>query len=221
MKIRELFETTEEFGSSAVGMTILYIFEGGQAFPRVAPSELVDNIKRIISEVSNIKNVSIIDISGGRLKLTLNNIGVNIAGDRTEQVRIYHEIVNELNKQLNLDLELYDDSSIEYWGIVCHGYPPFKLDCEYVYIWCKPNMKLTNIDKLIKGDEITFNRCETIVGNVLSLLRIKHDSLFLFSNTKPVPEWIPIVTSHLKGNKDILDCQDELIDAGFKEYAKL
>jgi hypothetical protein len=32
---------------------------------------------------------------------------------------------------------------------------------------------------------------------------------------------LKIIDKHLKGDKDILECQEELIEAGFKEYAKL
>jgi hypothetical protein len=33
--------------------------------------------------------------------------------------------------------------------------------------------------------------------------------------------WIPIVTKHLDGDKDILECKTDLIEAGYKELAKI
>jgi hypothetical protein len=34
-------------------------------------------------------------------------------------------------------------------------------------------------------------------------------------------EWAEIIENHLVADRDILECQEELIDKGFKEYAKL
>jgi hypothetical protein len=79
-------------------------------------------------------------------------------------------------------------------------------------------MSLSHLDKYI-------DYCPTLIvprkykGPILSLLKInglKKVSMDL--EQIPISE---IVKKHLSRNRDILECQTELIEAGFKEYAKL
>lgn len=64
-----------------------------------------------------------------------------------------------------------------------------------------------------------------ISGGLLGLLKIKGLSAvqYGFSSGDPLDRALTIVDKYLpvKSAEDIMDCQDELIDAGLKEYAKL
>ena len=55
-----------------------------------------------------------------------------------------------------------------------------------------------------------------IKSNILGLLQIKH--LKTVKNSHPA---FIILSKHLNGDKDILECQEELISNGYKEFAKL
>lgn len=79
--------------------------------------------------------------------------------------------------------------------------------------------------KYIKGmgeaSEIYCDNCP-IESNILGLILVKSLHKFSFEDFKgdhhPVEN---IINSHLQGNRDVLECQEELIEKGFKEYAKL
>lgn len=60
-----------------------------------------------------------------------------------------------------------------------------------------------------------------IQGNVLGVFNIK--GLKRIIGDVPSPQWVKIVNKHLASGNDgaVYDCQEELIDAGLEEYAKL
>ena len=76
-----------------------------------------------------------------------------------------------------------------------------------------------NIHKKIKCDTLTINFIgDKVSDSVLGLLMFKH---LKFYNNSQSDLWIPIIKKYFNSSKDILDCQEELIENGLKEYAKL
>jgi hypothetical protein len=87
--------------------------------------------------------------------------------------------------------------------------------------YCSGN-KLTSlkgIHKQIKyiGDFATFDG-NPIKSHMLGLLKIDGLRHIYYIDNKPVQN---IINKHLKGDKDIFACQEELIEAGFPEFAQL
>ena len=70
--------------------------------------------------------------------------------------------------------------------------------------------------KEVRG-EIYLNDCHELKSNMLGLMLVK-GLLGIEFNNNEIEE---IFNRHLQGERDILDCQEELITNGFKEYAKL
>jgi hypothetical protein len=60
-----------------------------------------------------------------------------------------------------------------------------------------------------------------IKSNILGLLLVKNMSNIQFNKEDIGAQALQIVQQNLLKNKDILECQEELIEAGLKEYAKL
>lgn len=84
------------------------------------------------------------------------------------------------------------------------------------------NNKLTNlhnIHKLISFTHMGFINAEgnPIVSHILGAFKVKNITN-LYIDNKQVSK---IVNRHLRGDRDILACQQELIEAGFEEYAQL
>ena len=71
--------------------------------------------------------------------------------------------------------------------------------------------------KEVKG-YINLNFCSELKSNMLCLLLVKGLQTIFFDTNYEVQY---IFNRHLIGERDILDCQEELITKGFKEYAKL
>jgi hypothetical protein len=88
---------------------------------------------------------------------------------------------------------------------------------------------LKGIEKnLIADVSIDLLNLKMITGGVLSILKIKNPSIYIgydhvnSTNTSEwTSKWIEILKDHLYGDKNILACQEELIDNGFKDYAEL
>ena len=76
-------------------------------------------------------------------------------------------------------------------------------------------ISLANIHNLIFCKKLRLGMTKNIKSNVLGLLNMKSDINFLLREP-----WTQIVEKYLH-DKDILECQEELIDAGLKDYAKL
>ena len=84
------------------------------------------------------------------------------------------------------------------------------------------NTKITSLKgigknylKEVRGT-IYLNFCTRLESNMLGLLLVKGLQRIYFDNN----EIEEIFNRHLQGERDILDCQEELITNGFKEYAK-
>jgi hypothetical protein len=107
--------------------------------------------------------------------------------------------------------------------VLANGIPKFEIDYEMVIVYVKPGDTFSGIEKIITlSKEMHFNHCRNVKGNVLSLLKLNTSDLSLFSDDGSGDlEWITIVEKHFNGDKDVLECQEELIEAGYKEYAKL
>ena len=78
-----------------------------------------------------------------------------------------------------------------------------------------PIRHLTNIHKMIRSvKHISFSGCP-IKSNILGLMMI--DNLDWVTGDSPV---FKILYDHLQSDRDVLACQEEMILAGYKEFAK-
>lgn len=88
--------------------------------------------------------------------------------------------------------------------------------------WAKP-FTLKAIDKHFPNARlIHFYKPSKIIGNVLGLLKIKSLQQLTWEGQGVMPEWLKIINDHLLSpERSIMDCQEELMDAGLEEYAQL
>lgn len=87
-----------------------------------------------------------------------------------------------------------------------------------------PNLSYANADKYFKhiGGALKINRFYK--GPLLSFLKIENFEKIYCSyedENEPTRRACDIVTEHLKGDRNILKCQKELIQNGLKDFAKL
>lgn len=82
---------------------------------------------------------------------------------------------------------------------------------------------LHNIHKQIKHIGGTLTLSDTIKSNVLGVVMIKELKGILFAAaTTPEQKGVAnIINKHLAGDRNVHACQEELIEAGLKEFAKL
>jgi hypothetical protein len=100
---------------------------------------------------------------------------------------------------------------------------PRMVDNEFIAHHCELT-SLHNIHKHIdyigsdKSFTVDFDLTDNpIKSHVLGLLKIKGNFTVKLSNVKVKK----IINKYLRGNRNMLECQQELIDAGFEEFAQL
>ena len=77
---------------------------------------------------------------------------------------------------------------------------------------------LHNIHKMVKKmNGVIYLRDNPITSHILGVLLIEGCELIILD----YPKVHNIINKHLKGDRDVFACQEELIEAGFDEYAKL
>jgi hypothetical protein len=76
---------------------------------------------------------------------------------------------------------------------------------------------LPSIDYLPKSaNEINLNACDKI-RNILKIFQVRGIKIFSFYHNQP--SMVNIINKYLP-TRDVIGCQDELIEAGFEEYAR-
>lgn len=108
--------------------------------------------------------------------------------------------------------------------VISNNMPSFPIFCRKdILISCK-NLKTFNGAENIKNSEVLLLKdTKKWVGPVLGLLKSPAKSRIYCQNGpgQPDPGWFEILKRHWDSDRDILDCQEELITAGFKDYAKI
>lgn len=82
---------------------------------------------------------------------------------------------------------------------------------------------LKDIHKKLSCKMIRMFAWENISSNVLGLLQVKGLVKLEYNKERESfgLKWLEIIKRHLQGDKDVMECREELIAAGFKDYAKL
>jgi hypothetical protein len=98
--------------------------------------------------------------------------------------------------------------------------PKQVVEWDYITVDCSSSIRLANIHKLLKCEKLDIIHAYRITGNILGIILIdKNISLNIYDTNGA--EWMKIVYGYRDGSGDILECQEELITKGFRQYAKL
>lgn len=101
--------------------------------------------------------------------------------------------------------ELYNLPNVEHLGFIRCTFNTLQFDKE---------------DDLSGIEYLNFNNCKFNCG-LLGLLKSNLKLKAINRGYDKVGKALDIVVKHMKGNRDLAECAEELIDAGFEEYAKL
>ena len=225
MKIRELFET--QLTSRAASVQLHY---GFTCFANSIHSvrTKVDEIRSAIAKKASTNSSTVICIiSTAQRSFTVSLI---IPLSEIDSLSLYRaDVLSVLNEYIHSDNIREDEDdhmcTLDFLG----EFPklPHKLsfENESIYINTYPlessdKYSISGIDKYIgECNYLEICNAQNIVGGVLGIFRIKDAYQIRITFAKIKPEWVTIVEKHLK-SKDILQCQEDLIDAGLKDYAK-
>ena len=103
---------------------------------------------------------------------------------------------------------------------------PLIVEADVTISTCPNLTTLAGIGKrYLKEIHGTFGITTSITSNILGILTIKHLENFYFfpktPSTQRTNDAANILKLHFDGDKDIMECHEELVKAGLKEYAKL
>ena len=136
-------------------------------------------------------------------------------------VRTIDEFTSEMHNFLSSngdEFEFTDGSSI----LTSLGMPTTPMDWEHGLIYIEKGDSLKGIEKLVSlCDSVSFDDCHNLETGLLNLMKIPKKVTVYFDGIPTKAPWIKIVTKHLMGERNLLDCKEELMNAGYKEYAKL
>jgi hypothetical protein len=83
-------------------------------------------------------------------------------------------------------------------------------------------MSLHNIHKILRCDTLQIDYDERVTDSALGLVLIPGIRVLRFLDLLQDRSWIGIIQKHIHNkNKDVLECQEELITNGYRKYAKL
>jgi hypothetical protein len=107
---------------------------------------------------------------------------------------------------------------------ITYGLPEFNVDTSsIIYLGTNgvsaPPSSLHNIHKIISSPHIIIDVPRQVKDSVLGLLLIK--KLEKLEEGRFIDKWCGIVIKHFNIDKDMLECQEELITNGLRQYAKL
>ena len=212
-------------------MKIRELFENVNNIPVIHFAIAMENVQ---DATDNIKTFT------GNVKWLLRNIAeqnIKCTNDK-ENLEVAIEIHNpstllKIDTINNLIIQCAEDL-----GEIAMGVPPL-IKCNYppsidinlpgsssvecILDITQPNTSLKDISKHVSGIEtLTVRNCQNATGllGLVNLKNVGYLDLRANKNAHTLLQAEAIIQKHLQNGQDILECQEELIDAGLKEYAK-
>jgi hypothetical protein len=153
-------------------------------------------------------------------------IGLIIPERELDAIHIYVDDIKFVLKQyLDMQHVKEDDDDRRCDVFLYDDFPKLEhlINFPAIYLTATTSASLKGIHKAIgECDWLSIEKCENIKSSVLGLVILaKKMPVTLKCSSGNLPDWVPILNRHLTGDKDILECQEELITNGLKEFAKL
>lgn len=163
--------------------------------------------------------------SGGELILTIDLPDTNANLSSSHIHNTSRNVLKVIDDLLDTQLENRNIDGI-YLTFRRELEPNVKTDWPYIQFYLPHSnpISLENIHLKIPQCKtlIFFHSIDKIESNVLGLLKIKTlNHITIWPSLSTNLEWYSILDKHFRSDKDLFACQEELIDAGYKDYAEL
>jgi hypothetical protein len=134
------------------------------------------------------------------------------------------DLVNELTLLYKEKIGSYSVFEPNPWAASLYVNLPTSsvFDCDFEAFITRVNNKTAkNIHKTLLNLEHLMFQDSLFNGPVLGTMLMPHlKSVGLEFHLEP-PDWIKIINAQLKGDRDLLECKTQLIEAGYAEMAKI
>ena len=107
-------------------------------------------------------------------------------------------------------------------AVQCDGFPKIMVGADKLAMTCvDARTSLTGIEKTVNVQKLRIVSPDKVKSGVLSLFSVKRlYNLTSAAPVKPLP-WMQIVNNHLDSpDRDMMECQEELIQAGLKDLTR-
>jgi hypothetical protein len=136
----------------------------------------------------------------------------------------YHNFVDDFIKSIeklinidNVDIDISTTPKLKIKEL-----PNFPIFAKHIIFGLVKPMSLHNIHKILHCDTLQIDYDERVTDSALGILLIPDIRVLRFLDLLQDRSWIGIIQKHIHNkNKDILECQEELITNGYRKYAKL
>lgn len=215
MKIKELFENDIPF-KGKIRINVKFGKDGYN--PNISLDYLENALTKQLSK--NYKNFTIdtLDLNNF-LRFEFTNISIDTVINKSYIEDLQDFIMISL-KQLNFIKRINKDNINAY--LEFNKIPDHPVTCPNnvlsVFIDADQEISFENIDKNILNCKKLLINNNIVKSNILGVLKMKDTKVKFIGSSKP---WADIVQSYLDSDRNILKCQRELIQNGFKDYAKL
>jgi hypothetical protein len=178
--------------------------------------ELKRKLTRFISSISEIEERLIaVDavrhVSGGPMEIF---VSVTLTPEMRNLRSISHRILRAIRTFCVAEKGLFTTVN----RVVCWGVPSFPVSYDEIYFYPLRDETLANVHKVLSCRDLVIQNAAKIKGKVLGIVLIKDLTSF---SAFPSTQWSKIIQKSVRDKQDVLGCQEELIAAGLKEFAKL
>jgi hypothetical protein len=211
---------------NSVYLECTYYFPG-TPITDITASKVIEAVSTVIKGF----RFSIQDLGLNSFAVVIINPDNNWLKTKKAQTELHHKILKAVCSEYKMN---FSRVIKHHWfeatcNIGLNRLLPFQIDCHLLFINAQIDTVFTNIKKLVKCDAIHIYQMEYFGKNgLLGLLQIPHPTkVYVASNGITKSEFpelsaaLKILKTHLDGDRNVLACQEELIDNGFKDYAQL
>jgi hypothetical protein len=178
-----------------------------------------DDFKKYMKQKYNIDFVTIFEATP--------HIEFNVKCQTIQDINNFKLNKSKMDSEFTLFFDGIDyDINASYEELYLENMPKELIEFGKISLNCENGeYSLHNIHKYVKCDYLQICNISNIKSHILGLMLIPQttfiDIHYTYSWTQLDTNWLLIVKRHLINNRDILECQEELIIKGYKDYAKI
>lgn len=186
-------------------------------------------IRKSIAKLFKGFKYSIENVGIQSFNIKIKNPDSNLLKSKANQFKFHGKIMEAVCNTIGENyIDIINNQLFQtYCNIYINYIPTFPVYCEYFRLTITPNTKFAGLEKVLDCFQLHLIDLEQYKGGLLSLLKLKPSiSIRLLNfNKRTFPilgkAW-DIIQKHLSSkNRDVIACQEELIDADLKDFAEL
>ena len=201
----------------------LDIMFGFQTFANLAAVEaLIDDLERSIEHCHSVECPN-----GNWISVTLDNLTRDMVSNKAKLEALVDDtamVVKDRVSRLKGPNDRGDSTIGTVKGyLIFYHFPTFPVEWNDITLDCKKIPNLKDIHKFITCEDFVIEHPEYVKGGVVDLLKVKAKEISIEYHSVTQPDWVFYINDYLedyKPGRDVMEYQEDLIQAGLKEFAR-